>query len=83
VELDPEALADDVAAVSPAARDLDADPWRWVLGGGEDHALAGTVPPGTSLPKGVRVIGRALAGDASISVRGRELPDERGWDSYR
>jgi thiamine-monophosphate kinase len=41
------------------------DPWRWVLTGGEDHALLATVPPRATLPRGVREIGtvRQLFGE--------------------
>jgi thiamine-monophosphate kinase len=83
LDLEPDALAADVASVAAAAADLGADPWPWVLSGGEDHALAGTVPPGTALPEGVRIIGRAVPGDGGVTVLGREPPAERGWDSYR
>jgi len=83
VELDPDALAADVAALAECAADLRADPWEWVLAGGEDHALAGTVGDECALPPGVRIIGRVVAGQPEVLVRGHRLPAERGWDSYR
>ena len=51
----------DVAApLRDTAAALGVDPLGWVLGGGEDHALAGTFPPGVDLPEGWRVVGRVL-----------------------
>jgi thiamine-monophosphate kinase len=81
IDLDGEALAADAAALAPAARDLAArtertvDPWAWVLGGGEEHALLATFDPG-AVPSGFRAIGRVLA-----AAPGEE-PGVRkdGWD---
>jgi thiamine-monophosphate kinase len=36
---------------------LGADPLAFVLGGGEDHALVATFPPGVALPEGFRAVG--------------------------
>jgi thiamine-monophosphate kinase len=36
------------------------DPWAWVLGGGEEHALLATFDPG-DVPAGFRRIGRVRA----------------------
>jgi thiamine-monophosphate kinase len=36
---------------------LGADPLAVVLGGGEDHALVATFPPGVALPEGFRAVG--------------------------
>lgn len=43
--------------MADAARALGADPLRWVLTGGEDHALVATFPLGTVLPDAWRVVG--------------------------
>lgn len=59
---------------------LGADPAR-ALGGGEDHSLLATFPPGVALPGGFRPIGRVLDG-AGVTVDG-EPADASGWDPYR
>ncbi|MFT4082438.1 MAG: thiamine-phosphate kinase [Nocardioides sp.] len=38
-----------------------ADPLTFVLGGGEDHSLLATFPPGVELPAGWRAIGEVVA----------------------
>ncbi|ASR54995.1 thiamine-phosphate kinase [Cellulomonas sp. PSBB021] len=60
VDLDRGALAPAADALADVARGLDADPWAWVLGGGEDHGLLATFPAGTELPAPFRVIGRVI-----------------------
>ncbi|MCG5433705.1 thiamine-phosphate kinase [Mycobacterium sp. MYCO198283] len=74
------ALAPDVAALSPAAADAGADPWEWVLAGGEDHALAATFPG--EVPAGWRVVGAVLAGPAGLTVDGVPWDAEAGWQSF-
>lgn len=59
-----------------------ADPLRWVLTGGEDHALAATFPPGTALPTRWAVIGQIRAGRA-VLVDGAPFQDSGGWDHFR
>ena len=44
IDVSTEALAADRDAVAAAAAALEVDPWAWVLGGGEDHALVATFP---------------------------------------
>lgn len=51
-----------------------------VLGGGEDHALAATLPSGTPLPTGCSVVGRVEAGDAAVLVDGE--PTGGGWEHF-
>ena len=72
-------LAADHDAVAAAAATLGADPWEWVLGGGEDHALVacfpGTVPPGW------RAIGTVVDG-AGVSVEGTDWTGYAGWESF-
>jgi thiamine-monophosphate kinase len=50
--------------------------------GGEDHALAGTVPAQLveQLPPGVVVVGRVAGGPPSVRVDGE--PVRGGWDHY-
>lgn len=80
IDLSGDALSADVDAVRAAAVDLGADPWAWVLGGGEDHALVATFagPP----PDGWRPIGRVLDGPPRVRVDGAEWHGSRGWQSF-
>ncbi|MGQ0482342.1 MAG: thiamine-phosphate kinase [Pseudonocardia sp.] len=68
-------------ALAEVAGLLGADPVRWLLTGGEDHALVATFPPDTALPPGWRPIGAVRTG-AGVSVDG--LPDGgvAGWDHF-
>lgn len=66
IDLDPTALTADVEALVDAAHALDADPWAWVLHGGEEHALLATVPTGP-LPTGFRRLGDVRAPSAGES----------------
>jgi thiamine-monophosphate kinase len=80
IDLSTAALAADHDALTAAAAAAGADPWSWVLGGGEDHALlacfAGPVPAGW------RVIGRVLDGPARVLVDGEEFHGYAGWQSF-
>ena len=60
---------------------LGADVRRWVLTGGEDHALAATFPPGVALPEGWLVIG-AVAEGSGVTVDGRSYDGAAGWDHF-
>ncbi|OBA59318.1 thiamine-phosphate kinase [Mycobacterium sp. 1100029.7] len=74
------ALAADHDALSEAAAATGEDPWSWVLGGGEDHALvacfAGPPPPGW------RVIGQVIDGPARVLVDGTDWLGYAGWQSF-
>ncbi|OBH73038.1 thiamine-phosphate kinase [Mycobacterium mantenii] len=80
MDLSTAALGADRDALAAAAAAVGADPWPWVLGGGEDHALvacfAGPAPPGW------RIIGRVLDGPARVLVDDREWNGYAGWQSY-
>jgi len=54
----------------------------WVLTGGEDHALAATFLPGTTLPPCWTVIGQVRDG-RGVVVDGREWAGSAGWDHFR
>lgn len=73
------ALAPDPAAAAAVVR-------RWVLTGGEDHALAGTFPRDVVLPDGYRVVGEVLPrtqGGPSVTVDGvGGLDGPGGWDHF-
>jgi hypothetical protein len=53
-----------------------------LVGGGEDHALAGTLPARLvdQLPHGVHVVGRVVAGRPEVRVDGAVV--RGGWDHY-
>jgi thiamine-monophosphate kinase len=78
-------LADDLAALAPAAAAVGGDATAWVLGGGEDHGLLATFPPG-AVPAGFREIGRVRApGDAApgtVLVAGAPVAAAPGWDHF-
>jgi thiamine-monophosphate kinase len=83
VDLSASALRTDVDAVGAAARAVGADPWAWVLGGGEDHALAATFAGDP--PDGWRVVGRVLdgpTGGPAVLLDGRPAGVGAGWQSY-
>ncbi len=64
-----------------AAGLLGADPWEWVLTGGENHPLVATFPD--TIPAGWTVIGEVLAGDPGVTVDGTRWTRATGWDSFR
>lgn len=87
IDLSTAALRVDLDAVAAAAAALGGDPWEWVLGGGEDHALVATFR-GT-LPTGWRSIGTVLdtaeAGAADgpdVTVDGAAWDGNAGWQSF-
>ena len=59
-------LAEPLQAVGAA---LGADPLRFILGGGDDHALVATFPPGTVLPPAWTLIGTVSEGEG-VTVDG-------------
>jgi thiamine-monophosphate kinase len=73
-------LPDD-PALAVAAAALDADRLRWVLAGGEDHALAATFPRGTSLPGHWSVIGTVDQG-RGVTVDSTPAEGRYGWDHF-
>jgi len=79
--LETDAFADDLSRLSHAAAVLDTDPTTWVFGGGEDHGLLATFPPGP-LPEGFRRIGAVLPG-CGVTVDGNLPPGATaGWDHF-
>ncbi len=72
----PEPMAD-------AARALGADPYAWILTGGDDHALLATFPPDAGLPAGWRPVGLVAEG-TGVTVDGRRYDEgPAGWDHFR
>ncbi|MGD9618647.1 MAG: thiamine-phosphate kinase [Mycolicibacterium sp.] len=86
IDLSRSGLRGDVAALAPAAAAVGADPWQWVLGGGEDHALVATFP--ATLPPGWRSIGTVVdavvTGDACspVTLDGDLWDGASGWSSF-
>jgi thiamine-monophosphate kinase len=80
IDLSTAALAADRDAVADAAAAVGSDPWAWVLGGGEDHALVATFP--LSPPAGWRPIGKVLDGPPRVLVDGVEWNGNPGWQSF-
>lgn len=58
---------------------LGTDPWQWVLGGGEDHTLLGTIEG--SAPVGFRSIG-TVSRKAGVRVDGAVPAVTAGWESF-
>ena len=83
VDVDPLAIAGDVAALEKA---LGAEAaLDCVLAGGEEHSLLATFPPGV-LPDGWRRVGdvRALAAGDEPGIRvGGRVVAHTGWDHFR
>jgi len=75
------------AALSPgdsliaAARAVGSAALDWVLGGGEDHSLAATFPPGVSLPPRWKVIGTVRPGQGVV-VDSQPWAHAPGWDHF-
>ncbi|MBB3661467.1 MULTISPECIES: thiamine-phosphate kinase [Prauserella salsuginis group] len=65
------------------ANALGADPMRWVLTGGEDHALVATFPSFVDLPQGWRQIGTVLMPDTGVTVDGKPYDGDIGWEHWR
>lgn len=64
-----------------AGRLLGVDPWKWVLSGGEDHALVGTTH--CAVPCGFRPIGQVISTGHSESITVDTVAPKyaQGWSS--
>lgn len=80
IDVSTAALAADREALAGAADATGADPWAWVLGGGEDHALVACFP--RRAPSGWRQIGVVLDGPARVLVDGDTWHGDTGWRSF-
>jgi thiamine-monophosphate kinase len=65
-----------------AASALGVDPYTWILGGGDDHALAATFPHEVSLPPYWKAIGVVHEG-TGVTVDGKTWSGSAGWDHFR
>ncbi|HEV2342611.1 MAG TPA: thiamine-phosphate kinase [Actinocrinis sp.] len=73
--------------LAEAARRLDKDVLRWILTGGEDHALAACYPAVADIPQGWSVVGTVLkrSADSSeprVTVAGAAWDGPQGWDHF-
>jgi thiamine-monophosphate kinase len=80
IDLSSVALGAERDPLTTAGVALAVDPWNWILGGGEDHALVATFPG--SPPAGWRAIGRVLDGPARVLVDGEQWDGDPGWQSF-
>lgn len=60
---------------------LGADPMRFILTGGDDHALLATFDRATSVPPGWSVIGEVAEGEG-VTVDGEAYEGEQGWSHF-
>ena len=60
---------------------LNADPYDWLLSGGDDHALVATLPPDVEPPAGCIVIG-TVTDEAGVLVDGRPYEGVGGHDHF-
>jgi len=75
-------LADPMRAVGSA---LGVDPMQFILGGGDDHAIAATFPADISLPEGFTAIGSAAGtgeGGVVVTVDGSAYDGPTGWSHF-
>jgi thiamine-monophosphate kinase len=80
IDLSTEALSADREALQRAAAAAGAEPWTWVLAGGEDHALVAAFAG--PVPAEWRVIGRVVDGPARVLVDGAPWHGYAGWQSF-
>lgn len=80
IDVDTTALGPDYQMLAAAGAAVGVDPWSWILGGGEDHALV-AVFPGVA-PTGWRPVGQVLAGPPRVLVDGAPWAGEAGWQSF-
>lgn len=80
IDIDPDALVVPEEFDAPS-RAIGADPLRWMLAGGEDHALAACFGPEVVVPQGWHVVGRVVAGEGVLV--GGEPYEAGGFDHFR
>jgi len=80
IDIETSRLTGDPALRSAAAA-LGGGWLRWVLTGGEDHALAATFPAGTSLPGHWSAIGAVSTG-RGVTVDSRPPAGAGGWNHF-
>ncbi|MFP5347987.1 MAG: thiamine-phosphate kinase [Actinomycetes bacterium] len=94
IDLDPALLRRDADRLAAVASRLGADPWEWVLAGGEDHGLLAVFPDASRIPEPFRPVGRTRApGDDAgglvdddndlVLLAGAPWAGPVGWDHFR
>lgn len=83
IQIDKSALLGFEAVLELAALRLEVTPEKWVLFGGEDHALLATFPSNAVLPKEFKPIGRVLPFTGEYVLLDHIELQENGWDSIR
>ncbi len=81
LDLDPAALQQYARPLEDAAARLGVDPLDWVLGGGEDHGLLASFPPGALLPPGFTAVGSVEPGTPLVTLASQATV-LRGWDHF-
>ncbi len=72
-----------ISALQQAANWLAQRDWlRWVLTGGDDHALAGTFPPDCELPANWTPVGTVVKGHG-VAIDGVIWDNAGGWEHFR
>jgi thiamine-monophosphate kinase len=70
-------------ALRAAASALGSRDWlRWVMAGGDDHALVATFGPDAALPDCWTIVGEVTRGQG-VLVDGRPWSGSGGWDHFR
>ncbi|MHA7270759.1 thiamine-phosphate kinase [Arthrobacter sp. HLT1-20] len=89
LDLDGTVLRGVARGLEECAVALVADPFAWVLTGGEDHGLLSTFPAGVTLPRGFLRIGSVLSLDAAglaVTIDGQNFKGAAdgavGWDHF-
>lgn len=85
IDVDSNALPVDQKLIEVASA-LGSEPLRWVLTGGEDHALAATFPSAREVPQGWRRIGVVVSAadrGVGVTVDGKPYEPEQGWQHWR
>lgn len=72
-------VTEPIQAVSAATG---ADPWEFILTGGEDHAIAATFPSAGAVPPEWLAVGTVSDGEPGVLVDGVEWEGEAGFDHY-
>lgn len=85
IDIDQEALREDVDALAAPAGLTGIDPMQWIIAGGEDHSLFATFEDESCVPDSFRIIGRVRAVEKeerpTAFLDGVEL--RGGWDHFR
>jgi len=68
-------------SINSRSGDQNASEWDWVLHGGEDHSFLATLPEGSVMPRGAKIVGKVVASSEHPVYLDVEPLEARGWDS--